>query len=902
MKAILVAATAAIVPCLGIAAAEREGAPCRDWEFSWGGIEPHPAVVNPALAQSGADVISLRGTWTFSKPDKDRPNRNGPWSEFHKRERWQQARDIQVPGCWEAQGVGEPGMSECWDPLWDNSAKNISHKYMGEGWYRKDVDIPASWAGKRIWIKFGGVKSVGWVWVNGTQVAQIDNYCATVKYEITNLVEPGGKARIVVDVDNRKPSRKGLMSAMHKWGGIYRDVELEATPQRFIDDAWVRGDFDRREAEVHVEVCGDAGGVLPDGLRLRAEIEGESAEMAAKAGDNVLRLPLKTFRAWSPERPNLYTAVVELVERGMAVHSRQERFGVRKYEVRGDELFLNGKPFFVRGFGDDCVYPIDGVSPADRDFHRRHLRKAKEAGFNFVRLHTHCEVPEYFEAADEIGIMIQAELPYYSDVPTEGFGFDPRRDATELWRNFRRHPSFAVYSMGNEGSFGDSLDRTLHRYVKAMDPDRLKINQDTNHPRLSTADRSDYAGGPIKEWKRGSYNPGRPFVTHEYLNLCVKSDSRIEGKYTGAWAAATTRDARGRWLAKFGLGHDWGDMMQDAQHALQAVWQKRGIESARIDPYCDGYSFWTIVDVVVWNEKAQAFTSQGLFDPFWDDKPKGSTAADFAAFNSPSCVLADVIPDRSVFVAGERFKVDVHLAHYGEEPMADARLEWGIGAAVKAVAIGDQAIGAVRKVATVDMEVPQVERPTKVKLVMKVKGAANSGEVANSWDLWLFPKGPDLAAIRARADRLGVTIAGEGSAEAERALAEGRPLVSVGKAEGRPNVNLGWWWMGAQVGTAIRPHRALGAFPHEGALSPLMFRILKRGKELPVAGVSPDEMVIVGEGGEMCYLYLAVRQVGRSKVVECHGLDVLSDLPEANALLGAFVDYLAASRQPPSAN
>ena len=117
---------------------------------------------------------------------------------------------------------------------------------------------------------------------------------------------------------------------------------------------------------------------------------------------------------------------------------------------------------------------------------QRHLAVARKAGFNFVRLHTHCELPEYFEAADELGIMIQAELPYYSDVPTEHFTFDPKRDVTELWRNYRRHPSLAVYSMGNEGSFGPALDKALHRYVKRMDPDRLKINQDCHVAKINT--------------------------------------------------------------------------------------------------------------------------------------------------------------------------------------------------------------------------------------------------------------------------------------------------------------------------------------------------------------------------------------------------------------------------------
>ena len=856
-------------------------------ELTWGGIEAHPAVVNPVVEQPAADVVSLRGTWKFACPERERPHRNGVWGKFFLAE-WPDARDIQVPGCWEAQGVGEPGDGECWDPKWDNSQKPIRHKYMGSGWYRKDVEIPVAWAGKRIWIKFGGLRSVGWVWVNGNQVALIDNYCATVKYEITDFVKPGGTARVVVQVDNRTPSRKGLVSSMHKWGGILRDVELEATPQTFIDDAWVRGDFDRRACEVHVATAGGAD------ARVRVNVEGEIAEapVARDGGETVVALPLRKFRMWSPEHPNLYTAAVDLVVGGQVVHTRRERFGVRKFEVRGKEFYLNGRPFFVRGFGDDSVYPITGVSPADRDYHRNHLLKARAAGFNYVRLHTHCELPEYFEVADEVGIMIQPELPYYSDVPTEAFAFDPLRDVTELWRNFRRHPSFATYSNGNEGSFGDVLDRRLHQYVKKMDPDRLKINQDTNRPQLSSADRSDYAGGAIKEWPRGSYDPDRPFVTHEYLNLCVKLDSRGEGRYVGAWQPPGTRSAREKWLAQFGLGLDWGDRLQDAQHVLQSVWQKSGIESARIDPFCDGYIFWTIVDVVVWNAKASTYSAQGLFDPFWENKVKGLSAADFAVFNSPSCVLADLAPTQRVFVAGDRLKTDVYLAHYGDAPMRDAKMSWRIVVGDRTLVsgeepVGDQPIGAVRRIGAVDVAIPGIERSVAAALEIEVGG------VRNGWRVWLFPKGASLAEIRTRARRRGVVVAECGSAEAEVAIAAGKPLVVVDGCKGEPNIKLGWWWMGRQVGTAIRKHAVLGDFPHDGALTPLMFRILKQGVELPLAGVRPDDMVVVGEGGEKCYLYLAVRQIGQSRVVECHGLDVLADLPEGNALLSAFIDHLA---------
>ena len=89
------------------------------------------------------------------------------------------------------------------------------------------------------------------------------------------------------------------------------------------------------------------------------------------------------------------------------------------------------------------------------------LEKLKAAGFNCIRFHTHAPVPEYFEAADEAGIMIQPELSYYMDDPDDAFGYDPVRDALERWVAFRRHPSYAINSCGNEGLVGPGAGRIL---------------------------------------------------------------------------------------------------------------------------------------------------------------------------------------------------------------------------------------------------------------------------------------------------------------------------------------------------------------------------------------------------------------------------------------------------------
>ena len=882
----------------------------------WGGRKAHPAVVNPVVGQDPSAVISLDGEWDFTTFEREgkheTPQRNGIWGHFFSRP-WKNARKISVPGCWEAQGVGEPGMAECWEPKWDENAKPIRHCYFGAGWYRRNVAVPAAWRGQRIWIKFGGVKSVAWVWVNGRQVALVDASCGTVKYEITDLVEPGKPATVVVQVDNRPPSRKGLMSAMNRWGGIYRSVELEATPPICIDDAWVRGDFDKREAQVMVEIAGEVN----DSLSLRATVDGETAQVPLSTSTSSLHLaiPLRNFRSWSPEHPNLYTAKVELVENGRVVQTRRERFGVRKLEVRGKEFYLNGKPFYFRGFGDDHVYPLTGVSPADVGEHRRHLAVARKAGFNFVRLHTHCELPEYFEAADELGIMIQAELPYYSDVPTEHFMFDPKRDVAELWRNYRRHPSFAVYSMGNEGSFGPALDKALHRYVKRMDPDRLKINQDCHVAKINTPENSDYDGGPTKLWPRGSVDPARPFVTHEYMNLGVKLDARQESRYTGVWLPPSTRADRAKWLARFGLDSAWGDRLQDAQHVLQGVWQKRGIECARTDPFCDGFVFWTIVDVVVWNAGASAYSGQGVFNVFWEQKEKGLSAEDIRVFNRPAGIFVDFADDRRTYSSGERIAIEkLWYANYGDAAVPGATVEWTLDAEGRTLAsgnfaAGDLALGAVRPIGSFGIDVPALDAPVRTTLRLRVAPT----ETDNAYDLWLFPRRmrraePKVAVAdelmpvlkdryegllpEAQAAEAEVVIASGGSPLVVASLTRGQKVIALSGCSGAPNVKLGWWWMGSQVGTAFRRHPALDGLPHQGALNELFFRIMKEGRKLPYSGLSKDDMIAVGEGGDACYLYLAQANVGRGRLLMSFGLDVLGDTREGAALLDGMLDYV----------
>ncbi|MBR3222190.1 MAG: right-handed parallel beta-helix repeat-containing protein [Kiritimatiellae bacterium] len=875
----------------------------------WAGIPAHPAVLNPPLERDPGTVIRLDGKWHFVSFDGKSSSsfRKPEGDAFYAQEDWKSSRrfmtsayrEIDVPGVWESQGVGKPGLSEPWI-MRDNSALQLRNKMMGVGWYRRDVTIPKDWEGKRVWLKLGGIRGEAHVWVNAEPVAIMNEYVADWKFDITKLVEPGETSRVVMAIDNRASTVSGCLLSRHRWGGICRAPELETTPQVFIDDAWVRGDFDGQKAEVKVKVEGQD---LNAGLVLRATVEDESIERTLSSSTSTfdLNLPLRHFRPWSPEHPNLYTAKVELVRNGQIVQTWRERFGVRKIEVRGGDFYLNGKPFYMRGYGACATQPITGAPIGDRAVLRQQLEKARAAGFNQVRFHSHCEVSEYFDVCDELGIVIEAELPYYGDFATEYGVYDPESMVLELYRFRRRHPSFLVYGMGNEGTHGKWLDRKLYRTVKELDPDRLAISQSGNFEG-NGPEVADYKPIHQRAWEAGDADASRPYTIHEYLNLCVKSDSRDESGYKGAWLPPVTREARAKWLSKAGLGLAWGDRLQTAQFALQGYWQRMGIERARLDSGCDGFSFWTIVDAVVWNAGAETYSAQGLFNPLWQPHHGGLTTETVAQFNSASCVLLASAESNRVFRVGEAVELSFCFSHYGDAALSQGILEWAFVVGDRTLVagrreLGRQDLGACRAVASERVTVPEVF--VACKAVLKVRIVDGGAEICNNaWDFWFFPKSANKAVVLAKAASMGVTVAAEGSEPALSAIRENRPAVIVGKVDGVPNIFLGWWWMGKQMGTAIASHPALAGFPHEGVLSPLLFRIIGDGRPLPAEDLCEKDLIIVSEGGSGCYCHLAERILpdGR-RTYFVWGLDVLSDLPESAALLGSLVDGTVLKRQ-----
>ncbi|MCP4674283.1 MAG: hypothetical protein GY854_01950, partial [Deltaproteobacteria bacterium] len=203
----------------------------------------------------------------------------------------------------------------------------------------------------------------------------------------------------VVKVRNDVTSGKGLYAYTHRFGGLYRRVELEATSSPSIDYAYVRPDFDKSLARVCVtlrktgsrkrEAATLAVKIVDPAGKVVAERE-KKISLTAVATDVVEDIPVPNPRHWTPETPHLYTAQMVLSAGGKDIDDWNERFGIRKIEVRQAHFYLNNYRYFFRGYGDNCLYPITLSPPASRDEYRKNLKMARAFGFNYSRFHTHC--------------------------------------------------------------------------------------------------------------------------------------------------------------------------------------------------------------------------------------------------------------------------------------------------------------------------------------------------------------------------------------------------------------------------------------------------------------------------------------------------------------------------------
>ncbi|MFA7003531.1 MAG: sugar-binding domain-containing protein [Verrucomicrobiia bacterium] len=863
------------------------------------GRPKHFARVNPVLPSPVRSLLSLDGEWEF----KMDPTDVGKAADWHTSQTPFPDK-IKVPGCWEAQGFGGPAERIGYE----KETVRLRGSYQGPAWFRKTVSVPKAWSGRRVWLNFGGVHPSADVWCNGVYLGAHDVYFEPFGFDVSDLVKPGGHATVLVRIDNRKRVTLGCINYMWQWGGIHRSVVLEATAAVSIGGAVIRPDLDRSIVEVEVEL--ENAGPLPAELHIDAEarLMGSGAAdssgccMEKVTGQKVaLKLPVGNVRAWSPESPRLYRLDLRLSRGKELLDTWSERFGFCKREVRGNAVFINNQQVFLRAYGNDCIYPMTVAPPASREEELWRFTRAREFGFNYVRNHTWIPLPEYFDAADEAGIMVQPELP---------FGPTPER-LRAMIRNYRNHPSLATYSMTNESMFGGKPLSELYHLAKALDPARFAIDSDgCRGPLRDTADlwvAADAGPNLVEALQR------KPVIHHEFLNAPTIPDPALLPRFTGAFQPVAM-ERLAAWAKTKGLEAEVRESVRASRY-FQKLRQKEAIENARRNQRgLAGYCYWTITDF--WEY------GQGLFDMMW--QPKAWTAGEFRRFNDAAAVLA-AMPN-TVAWQGSRLPEKLSVSNYTGLNIRNASLQWRLTAGQEILAKGalpdvTALAGDVTDVGEVEIVLPELRRNAKLTFACELKQGALHLE--NEWEIWSFSRaalaGSLPGGVRFRGD--AAKLARRYPATAANAdddllvadkieladldfLQRGGRVLLISPASflsDRRQLATGWWAPArdSQLGLAMRQHPALESFPNDGAAGAQIRRLLESAVNLD-AFPFPVTPIIYGLSHplhEPCHLRSCLFElpVGRGMLL-VSGLNLMSAVPESTALLDCLLRYASGLR------
>jgi beta-glucuronidase len=395
-----------------------------------------------------------------------------------------------LDGCWDFQtdpdGVGEkegwfdklPNPEPMAVPASFNElvARPELRDYLGSVWYLRRFFVPASWVGRRIWIRCGAVNYRAMVWVNGKMAMEQDGGHLPFEADAAPWIKAGEENVIAVKVDNildwtsvppgflqniagtERPELQYYFDFFN-YAGIHRPVQLYTTDSNYLADIVIRTFIEASQARVEFRLA--VSGVSP---RRRVQILDATGNLVASqeiTGDQG-EFQLDTFHFWGPGHPYLYRMVIELLDdQGRICDQYIEEFGIRTVAVQGGRLLLNGEPLYLKGCGRHDDFFLFG-----RGFNlpliQKDLNLLRWLGANSFRTSHYPYSEEMMQLCDRLGILVIDEISavgFHARGQLPVFTPDHAGDATlrnhcrmlaELYRRDKNHPSVIMWSVANE--------------------------------------------------------------------------------------------------------------------------------------------------------------------------------------------------------------------------------------------------------------------------------------------------------------------------------------------------------------------------------------------------------------------------------------------------------------------
>lgn len=342
----------------------------------------------------------------------------------------------------------------------DESLNSHGYKPLGRrypetsvGWYRRTFETPESDRGRRTVLAFDGVFRDSLVFLNGYFIGRNDNGYAPFSFDVTDFLNYGSKNYLMVRADASFGD-----GWFYEGAGIYRHVWMTKTDTLHLGqwESYVRADVKGNAATLNLGTIVQNQGTKSETCRVRWQVldaSGKTVASADSAPGQVAADGAAPFTAtaklmnpalWSPETPNMYSAIVTIESSGKARDAERVSFGVRSLAWDADKgFFLNGKRTALKGTCNHHDHAGVGAALPDRlQWYR--IGVLKDMASNAVRTSHNMPTPEWVEACDRLGMMMMCETRLMSSNP-EGMA-----QLETMIKRYRNSPAIVIWSMGNE--------------------------------------------------------------------------------------------------------------------------------------------------------------------------------------------------------------------------------------------------------------------------------------------------------------------------------------------------------------------------------------------------------------------------------------------------------------------
>jgi hypothetical protein len=711
-------------------------------------------------------ILNIGGDWTVQLDSTDIGLKNGWQNRSFK-------QLIKLPGTTDDAGLGVPNKLKPGLEKLQMSHLTRKNSYLGAAWYTREITIPKDWKGKELILKLERVIWKTNVWIDGKELETGQNsLIAPHYYDLSKYLVAGKMHRITIRVDNRKQFDISIDNMAHAytnetqiiWNGIIGKMEIEAFTAVRVSNLQVKPDVSTRKAQLTLTLTNNTKRAEKGVLSIRAinkksnsTVETFQKEIQINAGQSIVEVDYdmgKDVKLWSEFSPELYELIAELKTKKNESQIAVD-FGMRSFSKKGSVLTINDQPVFLRGTLECDIFPLTGHAPMDKEGWRKVFGTAKKWGLNHLRFHSWCPPETAFEIADEMGFYLQVELPVWSlkigeDQKTTDFLY---AEAQRMIDEYGNHPSFCMWSMGNE------LQGDMNVLTKLMNSLKAK---DSRHLYTTTSFTFEKEHGVwpepeddffITQWTKKGWVRGQgvfnsesptfnkdyvtsvegmtvPLITHEIGQYAVYPKIDEISKYTGILEPINFKSVKED-LERKGLIHKAADYTK-ASGKLAAILYKEEIERALKTAGISGFQLLDLHDF-----PGQGTALVGLLDAFWDSKGLIS-AEEFRQFSAPVVPLLRFV--KATYTNDESFIASLDVSNYGESSLKDQEIEWSINDRDFIIASGSIkatiTVGYNHKILEVNESLQKINKATKLTISVNLKGT----NYKNQWNVWIYPK------------------------------------------------------------------------------------------------------------------------------------------------------------------